>query len=125
MPRVAEDLRGTADLFGLRFKSKLLDSNANQGIGASVWWPLKDHPYDEPDEGMRISVTVPKDLMNVSNGQLKAVQEHETTKTWIWEVVNPINAYGVNISIGDYVHFEEIYQGENGLLKMDYYVLRP
>lgn len=99
-------------------------ANANQGIGASVWWPLKDHPYDEPDEGMRISVTVPKDLMNVSNGQLKAVQEHETTKTWIWEVVNPINAYGVNISIGDYVHFEEIYQGENGLLKMDYYVLR-
>lgn len=99
-------------------------ANANQGIGASVWWPLKDHPYDEPDNGMLISVTVPKKLMNVSNGKLKEVIEHENTKTWIWEVVNPINAYGVNISIGDYVHFGEIYQGEKGPLAMDYYVLR-
>ncbi len=25
-----------------------------QGIGASIWWPNKDHGYDEPDEGMDI-----------------------------------------------------------------------
>lgn len=99
-------------------------ANSNQGIGASVWWPLKDHPTEEPDNGMRISVTTPKDLMDVSNGQLKEVIENkDDTKTWIWEVVNPINAYGVNISIGNYVHFGEEYKGENGILKMDYYVL--
>ncbi len=99
-------------------------ANSNQGIGASVWWPLKDHPSEEPDNGMTISVTAPKDLMDVSNGKLKEVIENDSTKTWIWEVVNPINAYGVNISIGDYVHFGEKYKGEKGALDMDYYVLR-
>ncbi|WP_271424658.1 M1 family metallopeptidase [Aequorivita sinensis] len=99
-------------------------ATANQGIGASVWWPLKDHPSEEPDNGMKISVTAPKHLMDVSNGRLIKVIENDTTKTWVWEVVNPINAYGVNINIGDYVHWSEKYQGLNGTLDMDYYVLR-
>lgn len=99
-------------------------ATANQGIGASVWWPLKDHPSEEPDNGMTISVTAPKHLMDVSNGRLSKVIENDTTKTWVWDVVNPINAYGVNINIGDYVHWSEKYQGLNGTLDMDYYVLR-
>lgn len=99
-------------------------ATSNQGIGSSVWWPLKDHPSEEPDNGITISVTIPKDLMNVSNGKLKEVIENENTKTWVWQVVNPINAYGVNINIGDYVHWSEKYEGEKGLLDMDYYVLR-
>lgn len=99
-------------------------ATSNQGIGASVWWPLKDHPYDEPDKGVTISVTAPKDLMDVSNGRLKEVIQHDSTKTWVWEVVNPINTYGVNINIGDYVHWKEVYNGEKGPLDLDYYVLR-
>lgn len=99
-------------------------ANANQGIGASIWWPNKDHPYDEPDLGTQISVTTPSNLMNVSNGQLVKVDSTATTKTWTWNVVNPINNYGININIGDYVHFGETYAGEDGPLKVDYYVLR-
>ena len=99
-------------------------ATSNQGIGSSVWWPLKDHPSEEPDNGITISVTAPKDLMDVSNGRLKEVIENEKTKTWVWQVVNPINAYGVNINIGDYVHWNEKYKGEKGMLDMDYYVLR-
>lgn len=94
-----------------------------QGLGASVWWPCKDHMYDEVDS-MDISVTVPKGLMDVSNGKLKNVQEHEKLTTYNWHVSNPINNYGVNVNIGDYVHFSEIYNGEKGPLTMDYYVLR-
>ena len=41
-----------------------------QGLGASVWWPNKDHMYDEVDS-MKISVNVPKHLMNISNGRLQ------------------------------------------------------
>jgi len=99
-------------------------ANSNQGIGASVWWPLKDHPSEEPDNGVTISVTTPKDLMDVSNGRLKEVIENADSKTWVWEVENTINSYSVNLSIGDYVHFGHKYQGENGILDMDYYVLR-
>lgn len=99
-------------------------ANSNQGIGASVWWPLKDHPSEEPDNGVTISVTTPKDLMDVSNGRLKEVIENDHSKTWVWEVKNPINSYSVNLSIGDYVHFVDKYKGEKGILDMDYYVLR-
>ncbi|MEW7278340.1 M1 family metallopeptidase [Aquimarina sp. 2201CG1-2-11] len=95
-----------------------------QGIGASIWWPNKDHMYDEVDS-LQISVNVPKDLMNVSNGQLRNIEEHDNaTKTYHWFVNNPINNYGVNINIGDYIEFRENYKGEKGNLPMNYYVLK-
>lgn len=94
-----------------------------QGIGASIWWPNKDHMYDEVDS-MLISVNVPKGLMNISNGRLTKIEEFEDTNTYHWYVSNPINNYGVNINIGDYVEFSEVYDGEKGKLDMIYYVLR-
>ncbi len=94
-----------------------------QGLGASVWWPNKDHMYDEVDS-MLISVTTPKDLMNVSNGRLRKTEETDSTKTTHWYVDNPINNYGVNVNIGDYVHFSEKYNGEKGVLDFDYWVLQ-
>ncbi|MAP54990.1 M1 family metallopeptidase [Altibacter sp.] len=99
-------------------------ANANQGIGASVWWPNKDHPYDEPDRGVQLSITVPKDLVAVGNGRLVGTNESTNGTTWHWNVSNPINNYGVNINIGDYVHFGETYKGLKGDLDMDYWVLR-
>ena len=107
------------------------DNNGNdfiasscQGLGASVWWPNKDHMYDEVDS-MKISVNVPKHLMNISNGRLQSTEEQNNgTTTYNWVVTNPINNYGVNINIGDYVHFSEVYEGEKGPLDMEYYVLR-
>jgi aminopeptidase N len=95
-----------------------------QGIGASIWWPCKDHMYDEV-ENMLISVNVPGDLTNVSNGRLQSVKkEKDGTKTFNWYVSNPINNYGVNINIGDYVNFTEKFKGEKGNLDCSYYVLK-
>jgi len=98
-------------------------ATSNQGLGASVWWPNKDHMYQEVDS-MAISVNVPNGLMNVSNGRLRKVEpkEDETT-TYHWFVSNPINNYGVNINIGNYANFSETYKGERGNLDMNYYVL--
>ena len=99
-------------------------ATSNQGIGASIWWPCKDHMYDEPDEGALLIITPPKGLMNVSNGRLKkTIKNSDGTKTYYWEVINPINNYGININIGDYVHFSEKYQGLKGELDCDYYVI--
>ena len=97
-----------------------------QGIGASIWWPNKDHCYEEPDRGMKISVTVPEDLSAVSNGRLKKTDHDESAKkkTFHWEVVNPINNYAVNLNIGDYVHFSDKFDGEKGELDIEYWVLR-
>jgi aminopeptidase N len=101
-------------------------ATSNQGIGSSIWWPNKDHPADEPNNGVLISVEVPEHLMDVSNGRLIKTEHNKAdkTKTYHWQVVNPINNYGVNLNIGDYVHFGEKHQGEKGQLDMDYYVLR-
>lgn len=96
-----------------------------EGIGASIWWPNKDHGADEPDRGMQISVTVPENLVAVSNGRLKKIDENTAnkTKTFHWEVVNPINNYGINVNIGNYVNFSEKYAGLGGDLDVNYWVL--
>jgi aminopeptidase N len=95
-----------------------------QGFGASSWWPNKDHQSDEVDS-MLISIAVPKGLMNVSNGRLVSTKEKEDNYTqYNWFVSYPINNYNVSLNVADYVHFNDSYQGENGNLTLDYYVLR-
>ncbi len=99
-------------------------ATACQGDGASLWWPCKDHMYDEPDS-MLMSFTVPEDLTAVGNGRLRAVDRNkkEKTRTFHWFVSSPISNYVVNMNIGDYNHFAEEYPGEKGPLDCDYYVL--
>ncbi|PAC29814.1 M1 family metallopeptidase [Flectobacillus sp. BAB-3569] len=102
---------------------KLFMATSCQGLGASVWWPCKDHMYDEPDS-MSIAVTVPKGLMDVSNGRLRSVKENsDNTTTFVWAVVNPINNYGVNLNIANYYRITDKYFGEKGPLDLNYYVL--
>jgi aminopeptidase N len=99
-------------------------STSCQGIGASIWWPCKDHMYDEADS-MQISITVPNELYDVSNGKLKSiVQNQNGTRTFNWVVNNPINNYGVNMNIGDYESWTEVYKGEKGDLPLSYYALK-
>ncbi|MEZ4905137.1 MAG: M1 family metallopeptidase [Spirosomataceae bacterium] len=94
-----------------------------QGVGASAWWPCKDHLYDEPDS-MRISVTVPKPLMDVSNGRLRGITDNaDGTHTFDWYVQNPINNYGVNVNMGNYMTWNDTYEGEKGRLDLSYYAL--
>jgi len=93
---------------------------AVQGVGASLWFPCKDSQSDEPDHGMIMDVTVPNDLVAVSNGRLIAKPEEKNNKkTWTWMVKNPINSYNITLNIADYVH---IHDNHNGL-DLDYYVL--
>jgi aminopeptidase N len=84
-----------------------------QGLGASVWWPCKDHQSDEPDS-MRITVSARKPLQIICNGNLRS----ETT-IWSnylqdslnrseWFVSYPINNYNVTLNIGDYVQSDII-----------------
>lgn len=99
-------------------------ATACQGIGASAWWPCKDHGADEPDAGARISVTTPHQLMNISNGQLIENAVNDGKRTTSWEVKNPINIYGINFNIGNYTSWDSVYTGEKGNLNMQFYVLK-
>lgn len=98
-------------------------ATANQGLGASVWWPNKDHQTAEPDS-MSINITVPDEIKNVSNGRLQDTTHHDNgMTTWSWFVSNPINNYNVAVNAGNYVNFTDTYDGQKGTLDLSYWVL--
>jgi len=92
---------------------------ACEGEGASIWWPNKDQWHDEV-ENMRISVAIPNDLTDVSNGRFLGKADLGDGYTrWDWLVNYPINNYSVSVNIGKYVHFVDKY----GDLPLDFYAL--
>src|SRR3569833_478791 len=98
-------------------------ATACEGLGASVWWPNKDHLSDEVDS-MLISISVPKGLKDVSNGRLRKVTDlGDGGARFDWFVANPINNYDVAANIGDYTEFTDLFNGEKGALNLDYWVL--
>ncbi|WP_209390440.1 M1 family metallopeptidase [Chryseobacterium sp. RR2-3-20] len=104
-------------------------SVADEGIGASVWLPVKDIWSDEPDEGMTMNIITKMGLVGVGNGRLidkkvaigNSIGDNRTV--WTWEVKNTINPYSIIPSIGKYVNFKDTYDGEKGKLDLDYWVI--
>src|SRR5690554_4958578 len=111
---------------------------AVQGTGASLWYPCKDSQSDEPDYGVGISISVPDNLVAVSNGWLcgKSARKYNNDGSnstlpikykedndyirYDWCVTYPINNYNITLNIGDYVDFYD----ELDNLNISYYVLR-
>ncbi|MBE7171763.1 MAG: M1 family metallopeptidase [Williamsia sp.] len=95
-----------------------------QGLGASIWYPCKDHQSDEPDQGASLAMTVPDTLVAVGNGRLQSKKNNgDGTTTSKWVVKNPISNYCIIPYIGKYVSFQEVYKGEKGNLDVSYWVL--
>ncbi|NBC16624.1 MAG: M1 family peptidase [Bacteroidetes bacterium] len=89
-------------------------ATSNQGEGADLWWPVKDHPSDEPDS-MALHITVPEPLVVATNGQLRSVKASDDgTRTYHWFVSTPINNYGVALNIAPYRTIEETYTSVTG-----------
>ncbi|HEY1500054.1 MAG TPA: M1 family metallopeptidase [Acidobacteriaceae bacterium] len=94
-------------------------NTACEGIGASIWWPNKDQWRDEV-ENMDLSVEIPNNLTDVSNGKFVGKTDLGDGYTrWDWHVSYPINNYDVSLNIGDYVHFSD----KLGDLSLDFYAL--
>jgi aminopeptidase N len=104
-------------------------SVACQGLGASVWYPCKDHQSDEPEEGAQLTIQVPKDKDIIAIGNGRKVAETNmvninNNNRFSWQVTNPINSYNIIPYIGDYVGWKETYKGLKGKLDISYWVLR-
>jgi aminopeptidase N len=98
-------------------------ATANEGLGASVWWPMKDLNADEPDS-QRVAITVPDPMIDVSNGRLRSETKNaDGTTTYEWLVVHPLNGYNVAVNAGTYAHFSDTYEGEKGTLTLDFWPL--
>ena len=100
---------------------------ACQELGASSWFPCKDHQSDEPDYGAVITVIAQDSLVVVANGEFRESNYLDLNvsklKATTWVVNNPINNYNIVPYIGKYVNFNEVYNGEKGFLKCNYWVL--
>ena len=98
-------------------------ATTDEGLGASVYWPLKDYLGDEPDS-QRIAITVPDPMVDVSNGRLRsATANRDGTTTYEWVVTAPINSYDVAVNAGTYAHFSDTLNGEAGKLSLDFWPL--
>ncbi len=96
-----------------------------QTVGADLWWPVKDHPSDEPDS-MALHFTVPRPerkrgstlgvrpLVAVSNGRLRDVDTTAATRTYHWFVSTPINNYGVALNVAPYRRIDTTYVSTAG-----------
>ena len=106
-------------------KGRPFISVACEGDGANIWWPLKDHIADEPEEGATMVFTVPSDLFCVSNGRLLEVlnSSDKDKKTFTWTVNNPINNYNISVQIGNYVSIQDTIVRGSKIDTLTYYVL--
>lgn len=100
-------------------------SVACQGLGASVWYPCKDHQSDEPERGARLNIIAPDSLSAVANGRLISKKSIPSNKQqWSWVVTAPINNYNIVPYIGKYSHYSDTLLGEgHNVLDLDYWVL--
>jgi aminopeptidase N len=108
------------------------DTNGNPWIaincqmeGGKIYFPCKDHPSDEPNEGVDLFVTVPTGLLVAAPGLLKKVTpRHNNTSTFHWKTEYPISNYCVVFNVAKYKIASRDYTTVTGKkVPMQFYVL--
>ncbi len=96
----------------------------DEGSGGQLFFPCKNHPSDEPNEGADMIITVPKDLVVAGPGLLQKVTKQKNTATYFWRTTYTINNYCLIFNVGDYVVEKRTYTTINGnKVPMEFYVL--
>lgn len=95
-----------------------------QSEGAKIYYPCKDHPSDEPNEGADLIITVPKGLYVAGPGLLRNVSAKGNKSTYHWKTNYTINNYSIVFNIGKYTVATREYTTLNGhKVPMQFYVL--
>jgi aminopeptidase N len=95
-----------------------------QGEGAKIYFPCKDHPSDEPNEGADMLITVPNGLVATGPGLLQKTTTKKDKTTWHWKTNYTISNYCILFNIGKYKVAKRIYTTCDGnKVPMEYYVL--
>lgn len=123
-PRIAPNPPWDGGFVWKRDKNKdLWLGVACEHLGASSWWPNKDHLTDKPDS-MQIVLEVPKDYQAVSNGNLRKSEVADRQyNRFYWFVQYPINNYNVTFYVGKYTSFSDTLIQDRDTLSLDYNVL--
>ena len=107
------------------------DSNGNDWIsiniqaeGGKMYFPCKDHPSDEPNEGVDMKITVPKNLVVAGPGLLQSVTTKKNKSTYFWKTNYTISNYCILFNIGKYKVAKDMYTTILGnTVPIEYYVL--
>ena len=95
-----------------------------QGEGAKIYFPCKDHPSDEPNEGADLMITVPKGLVVAGPGLLQKVTTARGKSTYHWKTNYTISNYCILFNVAKYKVAKRVYTTVNGnKVPMEYYVL--
>jgi aminopeptidase N len=96
-----------------------------EGTGGKIYFPAKDHPSDEPDEGVDLTITVPKGLVVAGPGLLVGVKTKGNRSSFHWKTNYPINNYSIVFNVGDYTVATRTYTTIDGhTVPMQFYVLK-
>ncbi|MEI9957370.1 MAG: M1 family metallopeptidase [Ferruginibacter sp.] len=96
-----------------------------EAAGGQIFFPCKNHPSDEPNEGADMIITVPKGLVVAAPGLLQKITKQKTTDTYYWQTKYTINNYSIVFNIGDYAVITKTYTTVNGnQVPMQFYVLK-
>jgi len=95
-----------------------------EGTGGKLYFPCKDHPSDEPNEGVDMIITVPKELVVAGPGLLQNVTRHGDKATYHWKTNYTINNYSIIFNVGDYKVVSRPYTTVDGhTVPIQFYVL--
>jgi aminopeptidase N len=95
-----------------------------QGEGAKIYFPCKDHPSDEPNEGADLHITVPKGLTVAGPGLLQKVRNRGNKSTFHWKTNYTISNYCILFNVGKYKLVTRDYTSvEGNKIPMHFYVL--
>ncbi len=92
--------------------------------GGKVYFPCKDHPSDEPNEGVDMLITVPKGLTVAGPGLLQSVTTKKDKQTFHWKTNYTISNYCVVFNVAKYAVVKRMYTTiEGNKVPMEFYVL--
>lgn len=95
-----------------------------QKEGGRIYFPCKDHPGDEPNEGVDMLITVPKGLVVAGPGLLQKVTNKKDKQTYHWKTNYTISNYCVIFNIGKYKVASQDYTTiNNHVVPIQFYVL--
>lgn len=95
-----------------------------QGEGGKIYFPCKDHPSDEPNEGADMIITVPKGLVVAAPGMLQKVTDKKDRSTYHYKTNYTISNYCLVFNVGKYKVAKRTYTTCDGhTVPMEYYVL--
>jgi aminopeptidase N len=95
-----------------------------QKEGGRIYFPCKDHPSDEPNEGVDLFITVPDSLVVAGPGLLKEVVKKNHKKTFHWKTNYTISNYCIIFNVAKYKVVSKDYTTINGnVVPIQFYVL--